>query len=274
MVGRCMSTVVLVLVAAVWASSLGAQDGTAAIGTYCLSGVREVGSCIRLSPGGKFEYFLAYGAYDENSEGTWSLQKAEIVIDSLPYDKQPTFAFKRMQRGDADGFDVVVENASGRRLTYIDVRVTCDGRTRHAGVTGGEGYKIDCASAPTVVSLGLRMYGLAPQAINVADRAGADEVYVFEFDPGDLGRKKFVAHRLRIKTSDILEMVYADTPIRELEGRPFLPGSGHAINLEEPALFNQLTEQFIADVERGSWRARDPRAVVSPAPGFGAARKE
>ncbi len=44
-----------------------------------------------------------------------------------------------------------------------------------------------------------------------------------------------------------------------------LPGSGHAINLEEPALFNQLIEQFIADVERGSWRPRDPRAAVSPA---------
>jgi hypothetical protein len=152
---------------------------------------------------------------------TWSFQTGEIVIDSLPYDKQPTFAFKRMQRGDADGFDVVVENADGRRLTHIDVSVTCDGRTRHAGVTGGEGYKIDCASAPTVVSLGLRMYGLAPQAINVADRAGADKVYIFEFDPGDLGRKKFVAHRLRMKTGDVLETIYADTPIKELEGRPF-----------------------------------------------------
>jgi pimeloyl-ACP methyl ester carboxylesterase len=39
-----------------------------------------------------------------------------------------------------------------------------------------------------------------------------------------------------------------------------LPGAGHAINLEEPALFNQLVEQFIADVERGSWRPRDARA--------------
>ena len=38
------------------------------------------------------------------------------------------------------------------------------------------------------------------------------------------------------------------------------PGSGHAINLEEPALFNQLVEQFLADVQRGSWRPRDPRA--------------
>jgi pimeloyl-ACP methyl ester carboxylesterase len=40
-----------------------------------------------------------------------------------------------------------------------------------------------------------------------------------------------------------------------------LPGSGHAINLEEPALFNSLVETFLADVERGSWRARDPRAA-------------
>ncbi len=39
-----------------------------------------------------------------------------------------------------------------------------------------------------------------------------------------------------------------------------LPGSGHAINLEEPAAFNTLVEAFLADVERGSWRPRDPRA--------------
>jgi pimeloyl-ACP methyl ester carboxylesterase len=39
-----------------------------------------------------------------------------------------------------------------------------------------------------------------------------------------------------------------------------LPGAGHAINLEEPELFNQLVEQFIIEVERGSWRPRDARA--------------
>ena len=42
-----------------------------------------------------------------------------------------------------------------------------------------------------------------------------------------------------------------------------LPGAGHAINLEEPALFNQLTEQFIVEVERGTWRPRDARALVA-----------
>jgi hypothetical protein len=221
MTRRNLTAAALVLAAVAWVSPLRAQDGTAVVGSYCLVGVREVGSCLRLLAGGKFEYFLAYGAYDENSEGRWRLESGAIIVDSLPYDRQPTFAFKRMQRGDTDGFDVVVENARGGRLTYIDVSVTCDGRTRRAGVTGAEGYKVDCATAPTEVSLGLRMYGLAPQAIKVADRAGADKVFVFEFDPGDLGRKKFVAHRLRIKTDDVLEMVYADTPIKELEGRPF-----------------------------------------------------
>ena len=153
-------------------------------GTYCLRGVREVGSCVRLSAGGKFEYFLAYGAYDENSEGTWRLEKGEVIVDSLPYDKRPTFAFKRLQRGVGDGFDVIVEWKSGGSIAGIDVSVTCDGRTKHAGVTQAEGFKVDCASAPTAVILGLRMYGLAPQAIDVANRAGADKVYVFEFDPG------------------------------------------------------------------------------------------
>ncbi|MGH8704252.1 MAG: alpha/beta fold hydrolase, partial [Burkholderiales bacterium] len=40
-----------------------------------------------------------------------------------------------------------------------------------------------------------------------------------------------------------------------------LPRSGHAINLEEPALFNRLLEDFLHQVEAGRWSARDPRAA-------------
>ena len=39
-----------------------------------------------------------------------------------------------------------------------------------------------------------------------------------------------------------------------------LPGSGHAVNLEEPGLFNQMVEQFLARVDSGRWRRRDPSA--------------
>jgi hypothetical protein len=196
-----------------------AQD--AVVGSYCLSGVREVGSCIRLSPDGKFEYFLSYGAYDERSEGTWKRANGEIIVDSLPYDQGPTFRFKRMEKSDSGEFDVIVVSTADSEIAGVDVSVTCDGATKAAGQTQESSFEVDCTSAPTAVTLGLSMFGLAPQTINVADRAGADRVYVFEFDPGDLGKKKFVTHRLQVGADGSLAMMYSDSPIPELTGRRF-----------------------------------------------------
>jgi pimeloyl-ACP methyl ester carboxylesterase len=45
-------------------------------------------------------------------------------------------------------------------------------------------------------------------------------------------------------------------------GLAVFPRSGHAINLEEPALFNQLLENFLHQVELGSWRPRNPRSTI------------
>jgi pimeloyl-ACP methyl ester carboxylesterase len=45
-------------------------------------------------------------------------------------------------------------------------------------------------------------------------------------------------------------------------GLAVLPRSGHAINLEEPALFNQLLADFLHQVEAGGWRARDARSTI------------
>jgi pimeloyl-ACP methyl ester carboxylesterase len=41
------------------------------------------------------------------------------------------------------------------------------------------------------------------------------------------------------------------------------PRTGHAINLEEPAVFNREVQEFLNTVERGRWGRRDPRAVVN-----------
>ena len=43
-------------------------------------------------------------------------------------------------------------------------------------------------------------------------------------------------------------------------GLAVLPKTGHTLNLEEPELFNQLLAEFLAQVEAGAWRRRDPRA--------------
>jgi pimeloyl-ACP methyl ester carboxylesterase len=39
-----------------------------------------------------------------------------------------------------------------------------------------------------------------------------------------------------------------------------LPKTGHTINLEEPAAFNQAVAEFLAQVTAGRWLPRDPRA--------------
>ena len=190
------------------------------VGTYCLVGVREVGSCIRLSPGGQFEYFLAYGAYNEQSEGTWKSAKAEIIIDSLPYDRRPTFSFKRMEKSETGAYDVIVVDTRDLPIAGIEVAVTCDGTTKDAGQTQESQFKVDCASAPTAVALGLSMFNLAPQTIDLAGRAGDDKAYVFQFDPGDLGKRQFVAQRLQVSADGSLVMVSTDSPIPELSRRP------------------------------------------------------
>jgi proline iminopeptidase len=45
-------------------------------------------------------------------------------------------------------------------------------------------------------------------------------------------------------------------------GLTFFPKSGHVLNLEEPALFNEMVERFITLVEAGRWGPRDPRSMV------------
>jgi pimeloyl-ACP methyl ester carboxylesterase len=42
-----------------------------------------------------------------------------------------------------------------------------------------------------------------------------------------------------------------------------LPNSGHAINLEEPELFNRQVDDFLHSVDIGAWRPRDQRAMAA-----------
>jgi hypothetical protein len=181
----------------------------------------EVGSCLRLSGDAKFDYFLAYGAYDENSEGTWKTDGADVVLDSLPYDKAPTFTFKGFQKAEGEGFDIVVVGKTGNPINGINVRATCDGRSIEVGVSGAGGYRVDCASAPTEIALGLEMFGVAYQPIQVSAPSGTDKAYVFAFDAGDLGRKRFAATRLRPDGPDSLVMTYVNRAIAELDGKTF-----------------------------------------------------
>jgi proline iminopeptidase len=46
-------------------------------------------------------------------------------------------------------------------------------------------------------------------------------------------------------------------------GLAVFPKSGHVLNLEEPALFNESVERFVTLVEAGRWPVRDPRSLAT-----------
>lgn len=51
-------------------------------------------------------------------------------------------------------------------------------------------------------------------------------------------------------------------------GLAILPRTGHTMNLEEPAVFNDAVERFITAVEKGRWGRRDPRATSASITGM------
>jgi pimeloyl-ACP methyl ester carboxylesterase len=46
-------------------------------------------------------------------------------------------------------------------------------------------------------------------------------------------------------------------------GMVMIPKSGHAVNLEEPGLFNQFLLDFLTAVDTGRWPPRDPKAMTT-----------
>jgi pimeloyl-ACP methyl ester carboxylesterase len=46
-------------------------------------------------------------------------------------------------------------------------------------------------------------------------------------------------------------------------GYQVVPNSGHALNLEDPQLYNDVIRWFIGTVSRGAWPTRDPRSLSS-----------
>jgi pimeloyl-ACP methyl ester carboxylesterase len=47
-----------------------------------------------------------------------------------------------------------------------------------------------------------------------------------------------------------------------------IPGSGHAINIEEPEEYNRIVGNFLSQVESGRWPQRDPRAISASITGM------
>ncbi len=67
-------------------------------GHYYLSGLREVGSELLLREDGRYQWYMSYGAVDQQSDGTWAKSGNDIVLTpSKPALNQPLFSRGQMR---------------------------------------------------------------------------------------------------------------------------------------------------------------------------------
>jgi hypothetical protein len=185
---RAIVTLALMLAAEPWARA--AESGTP-IGHYYLQGMREVGSELILGPDGRFQYMLAYGAYDEFATGTWKVEGRKVSLNSEGKDIPPTFTLKSSESHPDKSISVQVVDKNGRGLAGIDVIVDVGSATALSGYTQTYGLQLELKEnvVPRAIGLGIRMYNLQPQWVKIADNR--HNHFVFQFDPGDLGQVKF-----------------------------------------------------------------------------------
>ncbi len=64
------------------------------VGHYYLMGVMETGSELLLRPDGLFDWWLSYGAMDQDAQGAWHVEHDEVVlVASAPSVQKPLFSY-------------------------------------------------------------------------------------------------------------------------------------------------------------------------------------
>ena len=184
---------VYLLVAALLATTAAAnavQSETPA-GHYVLQGMREVGSELLLRDDGRFQYMLAYGAYDEFASGTWTVDGKRVILNTEAKDVPPKFTLKSAESKPGKVVEILVNDKKGRGLAGVDVILIFDGNKGEVGYTQSYGYQFSLKDdqLPRMIGLGIKMYNLEPQWTKLT--GDKQNYFVFEFDPGTLGQAKF-----------------------------------------------------------------------------------
>ena len=218
MAPHARTLLILVCLPWLWAAPVagGLQFSTAA-GHYYLEGVHEVGSELLLHPDGHFQYFLAYGAYDENATGDWRLEGELVILHTAGAYTPPIFTLKQSSSRPEQPLTILVQDKTGRGLPGIDVLVDYGGTAPETGYTQYYGWQAPHPHRPPrAIGLGVKMYDVQPQWFKVADTS--HNYYVFTFDPGDLGKVQFRNTPLRWDNGALI-MARGGRTLRYVKGK-------------------------------------------------------
>jgi hypothetical protein len=163
-------------------------------GTYNGSQM-EVGTELRLEAHGRYEYYLSYGALDEESKGTWSVDGGAIVLTSDKY-TLPKFELLGTKPGAGSTLDVTLDVPKGMDQQYFSALLLLPDHTATEDQFEQEGplhIPLTGANHPTGFLLGIEVFDVMSEAYDIPPNTRSMH---FRFVPNDLGKVSFDHKRL------------------------------------------------------------------------------
>ncbi|HYD37046.1 MAG TPA: hypothetical protein VEA60_05500 [Allosphingosinicella sp.] len=186
-VGRLLLLLLLLLSLSLAPGDAVAAKARSPAGDYRLVGEQDVASGIRLTPDGRFRYFLIAGALDEQAEGRWSLAGRSIVLVTEPKPRPPKFRRGESRRTGEAALTVKVASPDGRGIAGIDLRLGFDEGEPILAYTQEDGWSLPAGESrtPRWIELAVPMHGLASPRFPIDLAAG--NALDFTLIPNDLG---------------------------------------------------------------------------------------
>lgn len=90
-------------------------------GHYYLQGVMETGSELLLRPDGHFQWYISYGAVDQNAEGTWALKGGVVTLTSEgPDRRKPMFRLDEQVPWEAAHEQLLLDRAHESKVAMVE----------------------------------------------------------------------------------------------------------------------------------------------------------
>lgn len=163
----------------------------------------EMGAELLLKADGRFQYGVAYGALDEEAEGTWLAEGGQVLLTS---DKvtPPRFVFLGQKPAPAGVLTLSVEAPRGMSLQYFDaaIRLAKGGNAGRQLTDDGLTVPFAAGDPPVKVQLFLPMFERKSDVVAIDPAKGY--WLSFRFEPNDLGKADFRGEALAIDKGDLL----------------------------------------------------------------------
>ena len=181
------------------------------VGTYD-GGQTDMAAGLELSADGRFRYGLSYGALDEQAEGTWTVERGQVLLTAAPV-VPPRFVLLSQGAAPAGQLAVTLDLPEGMSRQYFHAEWRMSDGTMNGRQLNEEQEPFDLGPGerPVSVTLTLPIFDLGSEIVPLGE--GEGHRVAFRFEPHDLGKAAFVRTPLLRESGDLI-LARFDTTIR------------------------------------------------------------